>query len=260
MKMRRLPHLGQMAFLFGGITFGGSSSSKNITPLIKDKKTKAAEIIKKRGSFNIYFKVSKNITFKKDVGSYVRQYIYHMLNDKPNIFKEFIEIFYSSENPESINSVNLLKQCAKNFKDAIIYHNREVEKDQLKPKITGKLMAKGTIGNKSIGKTVLVNITGEESGNNLYNEITGLSDRNFFIQIITEINNNKNNIYLKKEEMDKETEIKNNGSDKAMTFKEIIQKFIEEGQAKEYGEKNNDEEKNSIIDSFINKLKNSASN
>lgn len=259
-----------------------SSTGGNSTQTT-DEKTKAAEIIKNRGNFKIYFKVSKNITFKKDVGLYVRQYIYHMLNDKPNIFKEFIESFYSSENPQTIDTKILLEQCKKNFQDAIVYHNREVERDrlkskskskiigalntlisdQLKPKIIGKLIIEGKAGSTSYNKEVLVNITGKaskEDGTNLYNEISNLSDRDFFIQIITEINNNKNNIYLKKEEMDKETEIKNNGSDKAMTFKEIIQKFIEEGQVKEYGEKNNDEEKNSIIDSFINKLKNPASN
>lgn len=250
-----------------------------------DKKTKAAEIIKNRGNFKIYFKVSKNITFKKDVGLYVRQYIYHMLNDKPNIFKEFIESFYSSENPQTIDTKILLEQCKKNFQDAIVYHNREVERDQLKsksksklkskiigalntlisdqlkPKIIGKLIIEGKAGSTSYNKEVLVNITGKaskEDGTNLYNEISNLSDRDFFIQIITDINNYKNNIYFKDDEMNKKTNIKNkNRTDNFITFKDIVKAFIEK-KAKEYEEQNNDDDKkDEIINNFIKELRKS---
>lgn len=203
----------------------GSSSAQTT-----DIKTKAAEIIKKRGNFKIYFKVPKglasmkNFTFKKDVSLYVRQYIYHMLNDKPNIFKEFIENFYSAEEPQEVDSLSILKKCAKNFSDAIVYHNREVEKDQLKPKIVGKLIIEGSIGGDKVEYTrVLLTITGKE-GNNLYNEVSNMDTSEKFIGLIEKFNSDKDINLFKNDILSKDTKIENKG--KKVSFKKIISNIM----------------------------------
>ena len=107
------------------------SSYEKSTELLKNK-----AILATRGNFKVYF-ISKNQkrTGEIDSGDYIKEFIFHILNKKPEICEKFIKNFYGNQDVKktwtSDEMAALLKPGVLDLINSIVRHNDNIKDNDI---------------------------------------------------------------------------------------------------------------------------------